>query len=393
MVIDMERTDKRYYESAYQKDFAATVVSCEEFDGKYRLLLDGTCFYPGGGGQPCDTGYLGGMRVVECYLKNDFIYHILEGDAPAFTKGDGILGQVDFVRRFAFMQNHTGEHILSGLAKSRFGATNVGFHMSERGITMDFDKPLDDKCLADLEAMANDIVMLGLPVEVGFMKSADTRTLDMRSKRDFVGGDDVRLVCISEYDLCACAGLHVENTWEVGTVKITGFQKYKGGVRLNVFCGSDAIWDYCRKNDIVKEASRLLSAELHNTISALQKLMDSNAALKKEMAAMRNKVFEMKAAQVVLGSPIAYFFEDGLDMDDMRRFADMVARRAGMAVVLSDRKYFICSHADDVDLPDFVHRFNTTLNGRGGGSDKAAQGAVQADFAAIEEYLRNEIHG
>jgi alanyl-tRNA synthetase len=389
MVIIMEKTAKKYYESAYVKDFAAVVMACEKSGENWRILLDGTCFYPGGGGQPRDTGMLGGMRVVECYAKDGLIWHIAEGDTPEFGFGDGIFGQVDFERRFAFMQNHTGEHVLSGLAKSGWGAANVGFHMSERGFTMDLDRPLDGADIERLEGLANMAVLEGVNVEISTVRGEYLAGLDVRSKKDFDMLDEVRLVDIGGYDLCACAGLHLRNTLEVGLVKIVAAQKYKGGVRLNVYCGYDALWDYTRKNDYLREISRLTSAKTQMCVKAVEKLLDVNAALKKDMGGLRNRIFEMRAAQVPENSPLAWFYEDGLDMEDMRRFADLAAKRAKLAVILSGQRYFICGRDDADSLRDFVHKFNEELGGRGGVNNLVAQGAVTADLARIEEFLRS----
>ena len=388
-VIKMEKTAKKYYESAYIKDFAAVVLACEKNGEGWRILLDGTCFYPGGGGQPCDIGLLGGMRVVECYDKDGFIWHILEGDEPTFGVGDGILGQVDFGRRFAFMQNHTGEHVLSGLAKSRWGATNVGFHMSERGFTMDLDVLPGAADLATLERLANEVVLAAIEVEISMALGEFLTGLDVRSKKEFGPADDVRLVDIGGLDLCACAGLHVRNTLEVGLVKIVGAQKYKGGVRLNVYCGCDALWDYTRKDSYIRGISRLTSAETQMCVEAVEKLLEANAGLKKEIGVLKSQIFEMKAAQVPENSKLAWFYEDGLDMDDMRRFADLATRRAGLAVVLSGGKYFMCAREGNAEsLRKFAGKFNEELGGKGGVNNLVAQGAVSADLAAIEGFLR-----
>ncbi|MCL2376281.1 MAG: alanyl-tRNA editing protein [Defluviitaleaceae bacterium] len=392
----MEKTMKMYYESAYKRNFAAVVLACGKAEGGWKILLDGTCFYPGGGGQPCDIGTLGGVRVVECYSREGLIWHIVEGDVLPFAVGGEVRGQVDFARRFAFMQNHTGEHLLSGLAKSRWGATNVGFHMSmsERGFTMDLDVALDADAVEEMERLANEAVMAAVDVDISGVAGSGLGGLDVRAKREFADDDEVRLVSIEGYDLCACAGLHTANTLEVGVVKVVSTQKYKGGVRLTVFCGRDAAWDYGRKHDIVREISRLASAETDKCVGAVEKLLSGGAALKKEIGGLKNRIFEMRAAQVALDSGFAWFCEDGLDADDMRRFADMVVARAKMAVVLSKSgdvwRYYACGRDDAESLQDFVGRLNTELGGKGGGKGLAAQGALQADFTMIEEFLRNE---
>lgn len=388
----MEKTVKRYYDSAYTLDFAGVVQAFEPVGNYWQILLDSSCFYPGGGGQPCDVGVLGGMQVIECYARDGLIWHIVEGDAPAFGIGDGILGRVDFARRFAFMQNHTGEHLLSGLAAKRWGATNVGFHMSERGFTMDLNVNLDAQTILELEGLANEAVLAGVDVEITNVLGEFLTGLDVRSKRDFDATDNVRLVDIAGYDLCACAGLHVRNTLEVGLVKIVGAQKYKGGVRLDVYCGYDAYWDYSQKNSYLRQISRLTSAETEKCVEAVEKLLNVNAELKKEIGYLKSKIFELKAADVPENSGLVWFFDDDLEMDDIRRFADIVAHRAGVAVIISNGRY--CMHArDDAEwLRDFARKFNEVLGGKGGVNNLVAQGAVSAAYSTIERFLRSEIH-
>ena len=385
----MKKSNKWYYESAYKGEFVAKVLEVVEEKDCWRVVLDGTCFYPVGGGQPADTGVLGGVRVVDCYLADGIVYHIMEGK-PNFGAGDEVAGAVDFARRYAFMQNHSGEHLLSGLAKSRYGATNVGFHMSEAGFTMDLDLPLDVDVLNELEVAANAVINEGVVFEISWLAGDGLGGLDARAKRDFAADDDVRLVDVPGYDLCACAGLHVANAYEIGILKIVSHQKYKGGVRLTVFCGADAWRDYSRKNEIVKEVSRLLSAEIEGCGAGIERLLGANAALKEEIAGWKNRIFELRAQEVAPGADLAYFFEEGLTMEDLRRFAALTAERAKIAVVLSSggegHKYAICG-CDEIVLTDFAKRFNAALNGRGGGKGVVAQGAVQADFAMIEAYL------
>ena len=388
----MEKTVKKYYESAYTVDFAATVLAWEQVDGKWRVLLDVTCFYPGGGGQPCDTGVLGGAQVTECYERDGYIWHILEGSVPKFDIGDEIVGKIDFARRFALMQNHTGEHLLSGLAKRGHGATNVGFHMSERGFTMDLDVYLDDQRLEKLELLANEAVLAAVDVKISTVRGDGPLVREARSKKDFGATDEVRLVDIAGYDLCACAALHVANTQEVGLVKIVAAQKYKGGVRLTVYCGNDAHWDYGRKNDMLREISRLTSSEVQNCVSAVKSLQQVNIDFKKEADGLRMQIFEIKAAQVPENSALAWFRYDGLQPKDMQRFAGLAAQRAKLAVVLSDKKYFVCAQGDADLLRDFVGRFNEELGGKGGISNLVAQGIVTAELSKVEEFLRNEIH-
>jgi alanyl-tRNA synthetase len=390
----MSKTYKMYYDCAYQVDFEAKILDILDTDSLFHIALDRSCFYPGGGGQPSDKGWLNDAVLLDCYSKDGYIYHVLSSP----PKSEIVSGRVDFCRRYAFMQNHSGEHILSGLAKSNFGAENVGFHMSSRGFTMDLDTPISKEDIYYLEQLANEAVALGLEIRQNIILGEDTKSLDFRSKRSFSPDEQVRLTDIPGYDLCACAGLHVKNTLEIGIIKIVSHQKYKGGVRLEVFCGGDAYWDYSRKNTICSEAGALLSSDTDSIIPALDKLISNKSALGKKLGQMQNKIFELRAANVENGCILAYFFEDDIDSRDMCRFAALIAQRAKIAVVLSDSdsdeayKYAICSENKEI-LAEFVEAFNLALNGKGGMSGEMANGLVRADYKRITAFLESNLEG
>ena len=386
----MRKTDKLYYDSN-KGDFTAEILEITQKNGIYLVVLDQTCFYPGGGGQPADTGTLGGLSVVDISQHDGVIYHHITQIDEQISVGDAIKGFVDLNRRRGFMQNHTGEHILSGYAKSRFDATNVGFHMSERGFTMDLDKPLTPAQVQELEDLANDAVADENPVMTAFYAGKDTRDMTFRAKKQFADSERVRIVTVGDYDICACAGLHVSNTAEVGFVKVVGYQKYKGGVRLTVYCGRDAFWDYSRKHAICKRVGEHLSADTDNILVALDKLIVGKAELRKQLDKLRNENLEMKAETVENGVKLAYFLEEDLEADDMRRFANLMTNRAGVAVVVCDGKYAIASQSQG-DLEVFVADFNRQLDGRGGVGKLFAQGAVKADISQIVAFLES-VHG
>ena len=386
----MMKTERKYYESAYEAEFEAVVVKVDERAGKWCVVLEASCFYPGGGGQPADVGNLGGCGVVDCFEDDGLIYHVMER-RPDFAAGDLVRGVVDFGRRYAFMQNHTGEHVLSGLAKSRFGAMNVGFHMSERGFTIDFDLPLSAEELEELEELANRAVARDVDVELRIVRGEELLGIEARSKKDFGREAEVRLVEVPGYDCCACAALHVGNLREVGIVKIVGYARYKGGVRLNVFCGGDALWDYTRKNGIVKELGAVFSAEAEGLVAAALRVKAVGGELKKEIDGLKNRIFELRAGAADEGADFAYYFEEGLDGDGLRRFANLAAGRARIAIVLSGEgavyRYAACSHDGEADLAGFAAKLNEALDGRGGAGGNVAQGALKAGFEEILEYL------
>lgn len=392
----MEKTIKKYYENVYESEFIAKVVSCVEDEGKKHIALDGTLFYPGGGGQPCDVGKLMGLDVLKCYETIGTIWHVVEDPNSCIKEGDEIEGQIDFERRFRLMQNHTGEHLLSGLVKTEYGATNIGFHMSERGFTIDLGIPLPEDAIEHLEKLANEAVLEGVNVVSKVYKGDDIRlgAIDYRAKRSFSAKDDVRIVYVTGYDLCACAALHVENTLQVRLVKILSAVKYKGGMRLTVVCGEDALWDYDAKHRNVKEISRVLSAEQHNVAAAVKAYKSMHEETRKKHDAVRRDMLEVKAGNVPEGSGLVWFFEDGLDNKGMLKFAQSVAKQAKVAVVISDSRFCICAKTGELEeLQRFVAKFCEALQGKGHMQGMTAQGAFEVSKSKAEKFLKGYAWG
>ena len=229
-------TEKLYYQDAHQAQFQATVLSCRPGKHGYDVVLDRTCFYPEGGGQPGDTGVLSGVRVTDTHEAGGEIVHYCE--AP-LAEGQTVEGTIDYERRFEFMQLHTGEHILSGVIHRRFGYENVGFHMGADFVTIDFSGMLTQEDLSAVEAEANEWVWKNVPIEIAYPDAEALKTIPYRSKKELTG--QVRIVTIPGADICACCGTHVSDTGEIGLIKIFSCVKFHDGVRLEILCGRRAL--------------------------------------------------------------------------------------------------------------------------------------------------------
>ena len=262
---------KLFYEDITITDFTSTVISCEPAnDGKqYRILLDATAFFPEEGGQSADKGTLNGLPVLDVQIKDVLIYHYLE---QPLEPGTSVTGHVDWKQRFDFMQQHSGEHIVSGLVHERFGYNNVGFHLSLNEVTLDFDGELTPAQIQEIELRANEIIYQNLPVEISYPSKEELATLSYRSKIEIAG--QVRIVTIPGVDVCACCAPHVAHTGEIGMIKITNCQSHRGGVRLNILCGARALADYNKKQDSVTAVSVALSAKQDLIADAVLKLKD-----------------------------------------------------------------------------------------------------------------------
>lgn len=267
---------KLFYIDTHILDFTAQILECTP-DEKSRgdwLLLDQTAFFPEEGGQAADKGTIDGLEVLDVQIKNDIIYHLVNsGDtSERFVPGQTITGHVDWARRFDFMQQHSGEHILSGLLHSHFGFTNVGFHLGSTEVTMDFDQPISLEMLREIEREANEIVWKNLPIRAAFPSKEDLEKMEYRSKIEITG--DVRIVEIPGVDVCACCAPHVAHTGEIGMIKITNVQSHRGGVRINILCGNRALADYTVKQDTCSAISALLSSKPEKLTDNVKRVME-----------------------------------------------------------------------------------------------------------------------
>lgn len=379
-------TEKLYYQDPYKKTFSAHVVRCVPVGANYSVILDRTAFYPEGGGQPSDTGVLNFVNVLDVQEKDGEIIHIADAPLP---QGTAVTGGIDWARRFRLMQQHTGEHIVSGIANRLFHVDNVGFHMSERFLTVDWNGRLEESQLLTVERLANEAVFRNLPVRAGFLSREQLKTVSYRSKKELQGS--VRLVTVPGYDACACCGTHVAATGEIGPVKLLTSQNYKGGTRITMVCGEQAMDDYREKQNSVAAISGLLSAKPEEVAQAAERLLRENSELKREAADLRTAVFELKADSVKENNGLVCVFENNLSADDMRRFSVMIAsrRRISAAVFCGDdeKGYRYAISSSGGDIRPLGKKMNASFAGRGGGSAELVQGSVHGRQREIKNFL------
>ncbi len=378
-------TQKLYYENQYIKDFTANVVSCEKSEKGYEVILDKTAFYPEGGGQPGDTGFIGGAEVTDTVEKGEEVVHICVSEV-----GGEVGCSIDADRRFAFMQQHTGEHIFMGFIHKMSGAENVGFHMGESGVTVDLSEFVTAEQLDEAEKLANEAIYKNLPVKAVYPSSDELENYDYRSKKEIQG--QVRLIDIEGVDLCACCGTHVAFTGEVGIIKIVSSMKYKKGVRLTLQIGRRAFEDYAAKHKNVHSISVALKAKPEEVSEAVDRIAaqlyeerSRYSALKKEMLALKTADYSGRECCV---------FDDGGSADDARILSDMLAEKVEIAAVFSGDdengyKYAVTSRNEDVR--EIGKKMNAVLGARGGGKPEMIQGSVAAKKAEIEAFWKENI--
>lgn len=387
----MDRT-RLYYQLPYVKTFMGVVETCEPSDkGDWVVTLNRTGFYPEGGGQPSDTGTLGQVPVLYVWEKGDQVYHRVAG--PLQT-GQLVEGVIDWQRRYDHMQHHTGEHILSGLIHGKYGYDNVGFHMGEQAVTIDFNGVLTWDQLEELEDEANRIVWANVPVQEAFPSPEKRNEMDYRSKKELTG--DVRIITIPGADVCACCGTHVENTGEVGMIKVTGMIHYKGGVRISILCGRKAVLDYRRRVQQDGKISSLLSAKENQLSEAVERLKEENAGLQGRLAQLRREYFQMKTESLPKKSGPLALAQDGLDPAALRQLATMLFRqgRGDTVLVISENgqtgSFFYVIGSEKQDVRPLGKELNRLLNGRGGGSAQMVQGTFGKNKEEIIEGFLQE---
>ncbi len=366
-------TEKLYDNDSHLKEFTATVVdSYEKADG-YFTILDKTAFFPEGGGQPSDTGYLDGVRVYDVREKDGIIYHYT---TKQFEKGQMVTGKIDFDRRFDFMQQHSGEHIVSGIVNSFYGYNNIGFHLSENEMTMDFDGILTRENLLEVERQANEVIYRNAKIKCYYPENL--KDLEYRSKLDLQSG--VRIVEIEDCDRCACCAPHVNNASEIGIIKILDFAKNKGGVRIWAVCGRRALEDYNNRYNNDLEISSLLCSPQNEIAKAVKKQLENIESLKYQIGGLKRRIIEDFAKSYKPASEISSVFQDGFDIKELQSLADSLYKEyGGLKAVFSgsDNEYSfaICGEADRLDC--WFKEFKTKLTVRGGGRNGMVQGTVQ----------------
>ena len=384
-------TSKLYDRDSHLSVFSAALLSCAPADeGRFALLLDQTAFFPEGGGQPADTGTLTAgdlsVRVLDVQETPEGILHFPDGPLPAGP----VTGAIDWEQRFGRMQCHSGEHIVSGLAHSKFGCTNVGFHMGEDAVILDFDKELTPEQLQELENEANRVIWANRAITAEYPAPAVLETLDYRSKLELT--ENVRIVTIEGVDVCACCAPHVNFTGEIGLVKLLSWMRHRGGIRIWMAAGAMALRDYQAKHESVAAISAALSVkqpEVAQGVDRLkQVLADTEFALtgaKRALAAEKIKALPATDGNLCL-------FEEGLDPNTLRSLVNAGMEKCGgicAAFTGSDESgYRFVMGSRTVDLRAESKTICGALGGKGGGQPSMIQGSVPAKRAEIEAYFK-----
>ena len=378
-------TEKLFYQDSHRSTFTAIVQEVRPSGNGYEIILDRTAFFPEGGGQSSDTGSLGGVSVSDVQEIDGKIIHYTDGP---LVEGTEVEGYIDWTERFSKMQQHTGEHIVSGLIHKIYGYHNVGFHLGTDSVTLDFNGVVPKEKLHEIEQLANEAVAKNLPVQVLYPMDEELSKISYRSKIEIEG--QVRIVVIDGYDVCACCAPHVKQTGEIGLIKLVGMQNYKGGVRISMLCGFRALEDYYQKEKNNREIAVMLSAKEYETAVEVERLQEELAMKKAKIAELERKFLEQKVETLDISSAIVCLFEE-TDPVMTRELVNLLLKKgAKMAAVFSGNEregYRYVLGSRSLDVRENGKLLNEAFHGRGGGKPEMVQGTVQGKREEIEAFL------
>ncbi len=381
-------TRKLFYEDGYLSQFTATVLSCEEQDGRFLVTLDATAFYPEVGGQAGDTGTLNGIRVLDTQEVGDTVVHDCAAPLEVGAKAEGI---IDFDRRFDLMQQHTGEHMLSGLVHRRYGYHNKGYHVGAEFVTVDFDGIIPDEDIPGLEEELNAAVWQNIPVKCWTPSPEELPKVFYRTKRALPW--PVRIVEVPGCDSCACCGIHVERTGAVGIIKILNTMGFRGGTRLEMVSGKRAFLVMNTAYAQNRLVSQAFSAQINQTGEAAERMNELVSRQKQQIAFLQRQLFAGIAAGYA-GKGNVLHFAEGLEPVLIRELCDTIAESCGgIAAVFSGSGgdgYGCCIVTRNGDIRSLGKAMNARLNGRGGGKPNFHQGRVNCTKAEIEAFFKEQ---
>ena len=379
---------KRLFDfDGYLLRFSSRVVSSEKTEEGYAVILEETAFAPEGGGQRSDIGVLGGATVIDVRSVGDDIVHITDG---ALEVGQIVCGEVDRARRIRHLQNHSGEHVVSGLIHARYGYDNVGFHLGSEDVTIDINGVLDETALREIEREANEVVVKNLPVEVAYPSSEALASLCYRAKLELT--ENVRIVTIGGVDACACCAPHVARTGEIGMIKLLFAIRYKGGTRIHMKCGFDALDEFNAEYARATAISNKISLPHERIAEGVDKLWEDLAAANFRLVGLKREMIALKAETAKRTEGNLVFFEKGMDAGELRILVTAAAEKAtgDCAAFCEDGEgcFSFVAVTRSADFGGWKNALCEALRARGGGKPPFLQGKANCTEQEIREFFR-----
>ena len=382
------KTKALFSTDAYLSSFSAKVLSCEKAGEGYAVILDQTAFFPEQGGQYADRGTLGGIPVSDVQIKDDIITHFL---CEELSVGATVHGKLDWETRFDRMQNHTGEHIISGIIHTMFGYNNVGFHLSDDDLTLDTDGELTRDDLRRIELAANEALWRNVAVTVSFPTAEELPTLAYRAKLDLE--EDVRIITIDGVDACACCAPHVRRTGEIGIIRIMDAIRYKGGMRIHLACGKRALLTSQTEFSNLVTAANAMHAKREEIGEGVLRLYEKLDAQKAEIVALQREVRALRVEKIAATEGNLCLFDNSADNIGLRELVNLcLSKCGGIRAAFSgtdESGHSFVIGAKEIPLRAHAKTITEALNGRGGGTDAMISGSVKATEAKIRAYIEN----
>ncbi|MBQ9991536.1 MAG: hypothetical protein IJP31_11465 [Lachnospiraceae bacterium] len=383
----MKETIRLFDRDGYARSFTSKVISCEALEeGSFRIVLEETLFFPEEGGQSSDRGKLNEVRVKDVQSDAGVIYHYTD---RALEEGETVQGEIDWEHRFSHMQQHTGEHIFSGTVNRLFGLNNVGFHLSDQIVTMDFDGVLTMEELETVEWEVNRAIAENVEIRVSYPSHKELETLEYRSKIEIEG--QVRIITIPGHDVCACCAPHVKRTGEIGMLKIMTVQNHKGGIRVSILCGFRALRAFREKTKIISTLTNMLSTSQENLPIQIEKQKNRIYALKGELGLAKQKLMEYRIEKLSPDQANVLLFESDLETVVVRNTVNALVKKhdgiCGIFVKKEDGGYQYILGSKNVNCKEIAALLREKLAAKGGGSEAMIQGSVEASREEIEKVL------
>ena len=392
-------TTKLYNQDSFLIKFTANIISSKPHEDNFLTVLDRTCFYPEGGGQPSDIGTINGVKVSYVFEKDGEIFHVTE---KQFSIGENICGEIDFEKRFQYMQIHSAEHILSGYFQRKHNLKNVGFHIGKEFNTIDLDGETDETLIESAEQCVNEKIYQNIPVKAIFPSEDELKNLTLRKAIETE--EELRVVCIDDCDTCACCGMHVKNTGEIGLFKIISAKRYKKGTRITFLAGKQALKDYTEKHNIITYLCEKFALSHERLTEHIEKYISDFSNLKAEYSKLQKelnilKIPEMMGKIKTINSiPLICEEIDGLPLNELRQFASELINQKEVLVILFSNSengivYVITKHENiNADLPKICTLLNNEFTGKGGGSGKICQGTLKSGSTSdIKEKIKSAL--
>lgn len=375
------KTLKLYDDYPYDKTFNAHVVSCTKVNDGYDVILNQTLFFPLEGGQCCDQGYINDVKVNDVQIVDGVIHHSVDRE----IEGE-IEGEIDFDLRFSNMQNHSGEHILSGLVHSIYGYDNVGFHLGLDYVTVDFNGKLNEKQIAELERKVNEVIWKNVAIHCSYPD--DVKNLNYRSKKEI--DDDIRIVEIEGVDLCACCAPHVKTTGEIGLFKVVKWMNYKKGVRLFILAGKRALEFILNNYKQLMDISHLLSSPIDCCDEYVHRLYDENIKLKEEISSIQKKTIDKTCSELEYQN-LHIIFMDELAPSLVKYYSQQLLEHCNNACIFIGKgpyRFFIASKDNALEI---LKKLKEHFDVKGGGRKDNVQGTLSASQNDIINVLKESL--